>query len=135
MVASKKNTGAADEGETLPEQPVQIDPNTGEPYEEASGPGSQVAEVGKSDPTPGIEVADDEEWFGVAVNERGILQVRPKDWVGPPPLEIHASKVDALISALQKAKKAKVADVNEEYEFAKDPNGQVFAEQKTPHQS
>lgn len=134
MVERKKSTKAAGEGENVGDtQPVQIDPNTGEPYEEASGPADTANARGKGDPEAGAEVANDN--FGVMVDNRDNVNVLPKGWVGPPPLVVHVSKLKDLISALQQVAKAKAPDTDEEFELTRDPNGLVQAEQKTPHQS
>lgn len=128
-----RTAASKNEGEQLPEQPVQIDPNTGKPYEEASGGHPTVYEPKKSDPSPFVDVANDN--FGLHVTERDIVQVTPKGWVGPPALEIHASKVDDLIDVLAKAKSAKAPNDTEEFELKRNPAGLVVAQEKTPHES
>lgn len=132
---SKRSTSAANEDERLGGEKNSgspVDPNTGEPQEESRGPAGvpdDQAEVKNA----GAENVSDH--FAVTVNPSGFYEVRPKGWIGDDILKVAPSRIDDLISALQGARKAKAPKAGEEFELVKTPEGQVVAEEKTPHAS
>lgn len=109
-----------------------VDPTTGEPQEESRGPAGVPDEVSQP---KNVGASHEGEHYNVAVGDRGQYIIMPKGWVGPPPLEVPPTRLDDLIKALQGAKKGKSPDTDDEYELTKVGDGQIVAQEKTPHQS
>lgn len=50
-------------------------------------------------PEPGASAVNEE--FTAHVSPRGVVSIKPVDWVGPAPLDVSAYKIPALIDVLQ----------------------------------